>query len=287
MREDESSSEMTPERERGHAETASEEDDGDGGLWPVERLKPLLEAMIFAVADPLSPRRVCDALDGATIAEVRAAAAELQADYAEHGVRLVEVAGGWQFRTAPEHHASVRQLFKDKPLRLTRAAVEALAIVAYKQPTTRADIESVRGVDCAAVLETLVEKKVLKIAGRRDVVGRPLVYATTPFFLELFGLKDLKALPTLAELGDEIGNLAEAAEFAKSEEGDAAILPLEDEGVSVEDSENRQESDTEPAGGQHPSVPQVPKVRFKSADTDAEKVAPEGEAPGERSSRER
>lgn len=262
-----------------------DENDGDGGRWPVERLKPLLEAMIFAVADPLSPRRVCDALDGVTSAEVRAAAAELQADYAERGVRLVDVAGGWQFRTAPEHHAAVRQLFKDKPLRLTRAAVETIAIVAYKQPATRAEIESVRGVDCAAVLETLVEKKVVKIAGRRDVPGRPLVYTTTPFFLELFGLKDLKSLPTLAELGDEIGNLAEAAEFAGSEEAEAAILPLEDEEVSAETSEHRQESDAEPTGGQHP---QVPKVRFKPADLDAaEEGAPESETSSERSSRRR
>ena len=257
------------------------ENDGDGGLWPVERLKPLLEAMIFAVADPLSARRVSDALDGATTAEVRAAAAALQAEYAERGVRLVEVAGGWQFRTAPEHHAVVRQLFKDKPLRLTRAAVETVAIVAYKQPATRVEIEGVRGVDCAAVLETLVEKKILKIAGRRDVVGRPLVYVTTPFFLELFGLKDLKSMPTLAELGDEIGNLVEAAEFARSEEADAAILPLEDEGASVEDSEERKEGNAEGADSG------VPKVRFRSGEAATEKAAAEEETPGEPTSRER
>jgi len=234
--------------------------DTDGGLWPIDRLKPIVEAMIFAVADPLPTRRICDALDGATAAEVRAAALALQAEYVSRGVRLVEVAGGWQFRTAPEHHAPVRQLFKDKPARLTRAAIETVAIVAYKQPATRAEIESVRGVDCAAVLETLVERKVVKIAGRRDVPGRPLVYITTPYFLELFGLKDLKALPTLAELGDEIGNLVAAAEFAQNEEGDAAILPLEDE---------------------DPGDATVPKVRFQPAEAESEKAASEEEAPAD------
>ena len=233
------------------------DDGGEGGRWPIDRLKPIVEAMIFAVADPLPTRRICDALDGATAAEVRAAALALQTDYASRGVRLVEVAGGWQFRTAPEHHTPVRQLFKDKPARLTRAAIETVAIVAYKQPATRADIESVRGVDSAAVLETLVERKVIKIAGRRDVPGRPLVYTTTPYFLELFGLKDLKALPTLAELGDEIGNLVAAAEFTKNEEADAAVLPLEDE---------------------DPGDATVPKVRFQAADTEGDEGAGDNEA---------
>jgi segregation and condensation protein B len=249
-----------------------EETEAEGGRWPVERLKPLLEAMIFAVADPLTPRRVCDAIDGATTAEVKAAAAALQTEYAERGVRLVEVAGGWQFRTAAEHHAAVRQLFKDKPLRLTRAAIETVAIVAYKQPATRAEIESVRGVDSAAVLENLVEKKILKIAGRRDVPGRPLVYTTTPFFLELFGLKDMKALPTLAELGDEIGNLASVAEFGKSEEAGAAILPLEDDEATNGAPEFSEDTNTERGAedGRAVGAPgEIPKVRFERSEEPA------------------
>ena len=262
-----------------------EETESEGGRWPVERLKPLLEAMIFAVADPLTPRRVCDAIEGATTAEVKAAAAALQTEYAERGVRLVEVAGGWQFRTAAEHHAAVRQLFKDKPLRLTRAAIETVAIVAYKQPATRAEIESVRGVDSAAVLENLVEKKILKIAGRRDVPGRPLVYTTTPFFLELFGLKDMKALPTLAELGDEIGNLASVAEFGKSEEAGAAILPLEDDEASIGAQESS-EAFSEVTDAEHGTedgrslgaAGEIPKVRFERSERAASEGA-SGEAP--------
>jgi segregation and condensation protein B len=218
-----------------------------GGSWPVERLKPVLEAMIFAVADPLPTKKVCDAIDGVTAGEVKAAAAALQADYADRGIRLAEVAGGWQFRTAPEHHTPVRLLFKEKPLRLTRASLETLAIIAYKQPVTRAEVEAVRGVDCAAVLESLVERRVVRIAGRRDVPGRPLVYTTTPLFLEVFGLKDMKSLPTLAELGDDIGALAERSEFAEVGDPHAALVPIEDEEFRVDE-----------AG-------EVPKVRFQSS----------------------
>lgn len=208
-----------------------------GGRWPVERLKPVLEAMIFAVADPLPARRVCDAVAGVAVSEVRAAAEALRDEYAERGIRLVEVAGGWQFRTAPEHHGVVRALFKDRPLRLTRAAIETVAVIAYKQPVTRAEIEAVRGVDSSGVLESLVERRVVRIAGRRDVPGRPLVYTTTPYFLELFGLKDLKSLPTLAELGDEMAGLAERSEFASVGDPDAAVVPLDEEGGGV-DQEN-------------------------------------------------
>lgn len=238
-----------------------------GGRWPVERLKPVLEAMIFAVADPLPTKKVCDAIDGVTAGEVKAAAAALQADYAERGIRLVEVAGGWQFRTAPEHHTPVRMLFKEKPLRLTRASIETLAIVAYKQPVTRAEIESVRGVDSAGVLESLVERRVVRIAGRRDVPGRPLVYMTTPLFLEIFGLKDMKSLPTLAELGDDIGALAERSEFAQVGDPTAAILPLDEEECRVDE-----------AG-------EVPKVRFQASE-EAEADAPVEEDAGESASRE-
>lgn len=215
---------------------AADTDEGTrGGRWPIERLKPVLEAMIFAVADPLTTKKVCDVIGGVTPAEVKAAAAALQAEYADRGIRLVEVAGGWQFRTAPEHHAQVRVLFKEKPLRLTRASIEALAIVAYKQPVTRAEIESVRGVDSSAVLESLVERRVVRIAGRRDVPGRPLVYTTTPLFLEIFGLSDMKSLPALAELGEEMGALAERSEFAQVGDPSAAILPLEDEEFSADE----------------------------------------------------
>jgi segregation and condensation protein B len=227
------------------------------GRWPVDRLKPLLEAMLFAVADPLALRRVCDVLEGVTLSEARDAALVLQEEYSARGIRLVEVAGGWQFRTAPEHHAAVRVLFKDRAFRLTRAALETLAVIAYKQPVTRAEVESVRGVDSSAVLESLVERRIIRIAGRRDVPGRPLVYATTPYFLELFGLKDLKSLPTLAELGEDLMSLADRGEFPRVGDSDAAILPLDADTVEALEGQRNEVSS------------EIPKVTFEARDQEA------------------
>jgi segregation and condensation protein B len=200
----------------------------DAGSWPIERLRPVLEAVVFAAADPLPVRRMRDVIEGATAEEIKAVLAALQVEYAQRGIRLVEVAGGWQLRTAPEHHDVVRKLFKERPFKLSRAAIETLAVVAYRQPVTRAEVESVRGVDASGVLESLVERHLVRIAGRRDVPGRPLVYTTTHEFLETFGLKDLKSLPTLPELGDDIRAMAEQSGFNETaEDRDAAILPLE------------------------------------------------------------
>lgn len=199
-----------------------------GGSWPVDRLQPVVEALLFAAGDPVTPRKLAGCVAGASTDEVRAAIRAIQEDYASRGMRLAEVAGGWQMRTAAEYHDYVRHLFKQKQFRLTRAGIETVSIVAYRQPATRAEIEEVRGVDCSGVLESLVERGVVKVAGRRDVPGRPLVYVTTPRFLEMFGLKDLKGLPTLAELGDEIQGLADTAGLEDGDERDAAILPLEE-----------------------------------------------------------
>jgi segregation and condensation protein B len=115
----------------------------------------------------------------------------------------VEVAGGYQFRTASENAEYVKALFHERPNRLSRAALETLAIIAYKQPLTKAEIEAVRGVDVDGVLSSLLNKKLIRVMGRKDVPGRPWVYGTTPQFLELFGLKDLSSLPPLREMAAE------------------------------------------------------------------------------------
>ena len=206
---------------------ADEQQQVDDGRWPVERLKPVVEALVFASGEAIGTARLAQAVRGASRNEVVAVLRELQAECEARGVRLVEVAGGWQYRTAAEHAESVRRLFKERPYRLSRAAVETLTVVAYKQPTTRQGIEGVRGVDCGGVLENLVEKRLVRIAGRLDVPGRPLVYETTRDFLELFGLKDLAGMPRLAELGDEMQMLAEKAEFEQGAAEEAAVLPLE------------------------------------------------------------
>jgi len=208
-------------------EAAGSADAADPGLWPLERLCPLVEALLFAAADPLAARKIVEFVEGSTVVEVEAALADLSTELLTRGIRLVEVAGGWQLRTAPEHQRYVRKLFREKPQRLTRAATETVAIVAYRQPVTRAEIEVVRGVDCGGVLESLVERRLVKVVGRKDVAGRPLVYATGKEFLELFGLRSLRDMPSLPELGSDFERMSEQSGFGDSEE--ARILPLEDE----------------------------------------------------------
>ncbi len=153
----------------------------------------ILESVLFACAEPITLVRLAEVIAGPTRAELRAALAALmaRAEQDRRGIRLVEVAGGYQFRTAPEHAEWVRRLFQQRPWRLTRATLETLAIIAYKQPITRAEIEVIRGVDVDSVLASLLARKLLKIVGRKDVIGRPLLYGTTRQFLEVFGLRDL------------------------------------------------------------------------------------------------
>lgn len=168
-----------------------------------DRLAHIIESVLFAAATPVSLRRLVEILDGPTAKEVQAALARLAQHYApgQRGIQLREVAGGYQLRTARENAEWVRAVFRDKPARLGRAALETLAIVAYKQPATRAEIEAIRGVDVDGVLSTLLGRRLIKISGRKEAVGRPLLYGTTPEFLEAFGLKDLHELPSLKELG--------------------------------------------------------------------------------------
>ena len=169
----------------------------------VGRLAHIIESVLFAAAAPVALRKLVDILEGPTPKEVQAAVARLKEIYApgQRGIQLLEVAGGYQFRTARENAEWVRAVFRDKPARLGRAALETLAIIAYKQPATRAEIEAIRGVDVDGVVSTLLARRLIKIAGRKEAVGRPLLYSTTPEFLETFGLKDLKELPSLKELG--------------------------------------------------------------------------------------
>jgi segregation and condensation protein B len=116
------------------------------------------------------------------------------------GVQLVEVAGGWQFRTHPDFQQYITRHIKSKASKFSQSALETLAIVAYRQPITRVEVEHLRGVDCGGVLKSLLEKRLVKILGKKDIPGRPLIYGTSKEFLEVFGLKDLKSLPTLKEI---------------------------------------------------------------------------------------
>jgi segregation and condensation protein B len=180
---------------------ASENGAGESIALGGETLKNVLESLIFVSGSPVSPKKLARAAR-ATIAEVQPLLDELVADYQHRGVHLYYVAGGYQFRSARESADFVKTLVAPKPIRLTRAQLEALAIVAYRQPLTRPEVDDVRGVDSGSSLKMLADRGLVKILGRKDEPGRPLVYGTTPGFLEFFGLSSLKDLPTLQEFSD-------------------------------------------------------------------------------------
>ncbi len=178
-----------------------------------ERLRAILESLLFAAGEPVSLGRLAAALDPVTKEEIQNALKALAAEYAQggRGLALEEVAGGHQLRTRKEFAPQVRKLLAAKPPRLSRPLLETLAIVAYRQPITRPEIEELRGVDSGGVLETLLERRLVRITGRKEVPGRPILYATTLEFLEVFGLKDLESLPDLKEF-QEIERAAREAE---------------------------------------------------------------------------
>ncbi|MCC7538619.1 MAG: SMC-Scp complex subunit ScpB, partial [Deltaproteobacteria bacterium] len=168
------------------------------GAW---HLRGILESLVFASDRPVKPARLAR-LARAALAEVKTELERLAQDYRERGVQLVEVGGGWQFRTHPANASFVREITASKPVRLSRAQMETLAIIAYRQPITRPELEDIRGVDSGSALKFLLEREVVKVLGRKEDVGRPLLYGTTPQFLEMFGLSSLRELPTLRELSE-------------------------------------------------------------------------------------
>jgi len=191
-----------------------------------ERLKAVLESLLFASGEPVSLARLAAVLEPVTKEAIRKALADLKADFHREGrgVMLEEVAGGYQLRTPREHALYVRKLLAARPPRLSRPMMETLAIIAYRQPITRPEIEQLRGVDSGAVLETLTERRLVKIAGRKEAPGRPLMYATTAEFLQTFGLKDLDSLPDLSELREVEQKIeqAEQQRLALEQPGEAA-----------------------------------------------------------------
>jgi segregation and condensation protein B len=166
-----------------------------------ERLKSILTSLLFAAGEPVTVARLAAVLDDVPGRAIQRALNEMAAEFAaqNRGIIIEEVAGGYQMRTPREHAAYVRKLLAARPPRLSRPLLETLAIIAYRQPITRPEIEQLRGVGSGAVLETLLERRLVKIAGRKEAPGRPMLYATTDEFLEVFGLKDLASLPDLKE----------------------------------------------------------------------------------------
>jgi segregation and condensation protein B len=174
---------------------------------PAAELKAIVEAMIFASPEPLTPKALTKLLDNEPKEEVLAALEELKTDYERPGgLQLVEVAGGFQIVTRPDLHEWVRRLFHERSSqKLSAQALESLAVIAYRQPITSLEITDIRGVSASGVLNTLLERHLIKIVGRKQVVGRPFMYATTKEFLIRFGLKDLSDLPKVEDMAESLG----------------------------------------------------------------------------------
>ncbi len=173
----------------------------------MEDLKNIIESLLFVADEPLTIERLKQIITGAESKALREALDELTVDYEtrQGGFYLNPVAGGYQIRTRPQYREWIKRLLQPKPQRLSKAALETLAIVAYKQPVIRSDIEQLRGVDCGGILRVLLERKFIRVLGRKEIPGRPLIYATTKRFLEVFGLQNLKDLPTPREI-EEFGS---------------------------------------------------------------------------------
>ncbi|HZW80818.1 MAG TPA: SMC-Scp complex subunit ScpB [Candidatus Deferrimicrobiaceae bacterium] len=222
-------------------------------------LKAQLEAIIYAAETPISTEQMVQLVKESVIAEgaadeseaksrVRAALEALAADYgtSEHGIEIRQVAGGYRMSTKPEQHEMVRSFAKSlkPPIRLSLPALETLAVIAYKQPATVPEINEIRGVDSGGVIATLLDRKLITTAGRKQVIGRPILYKTTKEFLMRFGLKDVNELPSMEEFEKLV------AESFQSE-----LIPAEE---AARDNSNSSERNSEPLDLAEPSAEAVP-----------------------------
>jgi segregation and condensation protein B len=228
------------ERNHGAGGPPSDAPDEQGETAPrlaSAELKAILEALIFASPEPLTPKQIFKLLASEPREEVLAAIEQLKRDYERPGgLHLVEVAGGYQIATRPELHEWVRRLFNERTTqKLTVQALETLAVIAYRQPVTAIEITEIRGVNTSGVLNTLLERHLIKIVGRKQVVGRPFMYATTKEFLIRFGLNELTDLPKVEDMAEALGLEAPllverptTEELLPAEEPDE-VPPLSDE----------------------------------------------------------
>jgi segregation and condensation protein B len=169
------------------------------------KLRSIVESLVFAAENPTTIRQLAD-LTGAQSEELKAILEALEEEQRERGIQLIAIGGGYQFRTNPDNAGFVRKLIAGRPARLTRPMLEVLSIIAYRQPITKPEVDEIRGVDCGGTLRVLLERNLLRIVGKKEEPGRPLLYGTAKYFLEFFSLRSLKDLPPLkefAELTDE------------------------------------------------------------------------------------
>ena len=203
----------------------------------LSQLKAVIEALVFASPDPLTPRMLYRLLNDEPKEDVLAALKALQADYVDRGgLHMAEVAGGFQITTRPEYHDWVRRLFHDRTSnKLSAASLESLSVIAYKQPVTAAEIGEIRSVNTSGVLSTLLERHLIKIVGRKNVIGRPFLYGTTKEFLIRFGLNDLNDLPKIEDMAQQLGFDAPAVLMERSVPEE--MLPLEEGDVPDDQTE--------------------------------------------------
>jgi segregation and condensation protein B len=211
---------------------ADESGEGASSIEPARELslahlRGLLESLVFASDKPMKSAELAR-LASAPVKQVRELLAELKEVYASRGIVLDEIAGGWLFRTSAQYAPFVRELTSERPVRLTRAQIETLAITAYRQPITRPEIDDIRGVDSGATLKLLLERDLIRILGKKDEPGRPILYGTTAAFLELFGLKSLKDLPTLKEFTELNEDSQRVADQALEEAASPALHEAEE-----------------------------------------------------------
>ncbi|MBR4682248.1 MAG: SMC-Scp complex subunit ScpB [Elusimicrobiaceae bacterium] len=203
-------------------------------LLQTDDLKKIVETLLFITDRPVKPNRLADVIDGTNTKQVREVIQTLQDEYVAQGraVQIVEIGGGFQMATKPEYGRWVRKLYNEKmTTKLSTAALETLAIIAYKQPITRAEMEAIRGVDVAGPLEKLLERSLVRVVGKKDTIGRPMVYGTTDEFLRMFGLNKLSELPDLQVFAAK--NLHEKQEDLPFGDplpplNEPAIIPLEE-----------------------------------------------------------
>ena len=224
-----------------------------------KELKNIIETLLFITDNPVSVKKISDIVEIKDASLIKKTISELKQAYAnsDRAFQIVEIAGGYQTSTKPEYGRWVRKLYKDKLIaKLSAASLETLAIVAYRQPITRAEIEQIRGVDVIAPLETLIEKGLIIVTGKKDTVGRPLLYGVTERFLRQFGLNTAKDLPELDSFEIEEEPKTEQQElFAKpkdvkifdddEKEGEEEILPAKDDGQTEENSSTQDDKQQE------------------------------------------
>ena len=259
----------------------------------IDRLKHLIESLLLATEKPLTVTRMRQLIRERRVDRIQAAVDALVEDYSERGIVVHEVAGGYQLRTHPRNSSWVQQLVAGRPVRLTRAQLETLSIIAYRQPITRPEIDDIRGVDSGGTLKVLLERGIIRVLGKKEEPGRPLLYGTTKSFLEFFNLSSLGELPTLREyheltedsvkeaerLGvDVTGDSGEGVNVAQAEDQAQVRQPESDEPGAAAGDSDVVSDDAEASSEDAEAAPEDTEAG-EGTDAAAQDVSPEGSQP--------